>query len=78
MTGSPLMSGPLPPRLSMDQYADFVEDSLRNCDPVRAARQKEMEERIRTPFRMVDGTTDGCGTVHRRTRDAGEGVRLAP
>lgn len=41
-----------PPRLSMDAYADFVEASLRECDPVMATRQKELEERIRTPFRM--------------------------
>lgn len=46
---------PLPPRLSMDEYADFVEASLRESDPARVARQKELEERIRTPFRMVDG-----------------------
>jgi hypothetical protein len=56
MTDSPSISGPLPPRLSMDQYADFVEDSLGNCDPARVARQKELEERIRTPFRMVGDT----------------------
>ncbi len=40
----------------MDQYADFVEAFLRDCAPARAARQKELEERIRTPFRMVDDT----------------------
>lgn len=39
----------------MDEYADFVEASLRETNPTRAARQKELEERIRTPFRMVDG-----------------------
>ena len=45
----------LPPRLSMDEYADFVEASLRESNSARVARQKELEERIRTPFRMVDG-----------------------
>jgi hypothetical protein len=40
----------LPPRLSMDEYAEFVEASLRECDPSRAARQKKLEKRIRTPF----------------------------
>ena len=54
MTAFPSSPGPLPPRLSMDQYADFVEASLENCDPARVARQKELEERIRTPFRMVE------------------------
>ena len=45
----------VPPRLSMDEYADFVEVSLREANPARVARQKELEERIRTPFRIVDG-----------------------
>lgn len=53
MIRSPKTLPPLPPRLSMDEYADFVEASLREADPARVARQKEMEERIRTPFRMV-------------------------
>jgi len=39
----------------MDEYADFVEASLRESNPARVARQKELEERIRTPFRIVDG-----------------------
>lgn len=40
----------------MDEYADFVEASLRESDPDRAARQKALEERIRTPFRMAGDT----------------------
>lgn len=56
MTGSPSMPNRLPPRLSMDEYADFVEASLRDCDRAFAIRQKEMEERIRTPFRMAPDT----------------------
>lgn len=54
MIDTPSISGRLPPRLSMDQYVDFVEASLGNCDPARVAWQKELEERIRTPFRMGD------------------------
>ena len=46
------IANPLPPRLSMDEYADFLEASLRDCDPARAAWQKGLEERIQTPFRM--------------------------
>ena len=38
----------------MDDYADFVEASLADCDPVRAALQKKIEKRIRMPFRMSD------------------------
>ena len=46
---------PLPPRLSMDEYADFVEASLREANPAHAARQKELEERIRRPFCIGGG-----------------------
>lgn len=47
---------PLPPRLSMDEYADFVAVSLSESNPARVASQKELEERIRAPFRMLDET----------------------
>ena len=40
----------------MDEYVDFVEASLRDCDPARVARQKDLEERIRTPFRIGEDT----------------------
>ncbi|MCK5850437.1 MAG: hypothetical protein KAH23_05935 [Kiritimatiellae bacterium] len=42
----------LPPRLSMDEYANFVEASLLKCDRAKAARQKEIEEQIQVPFRI--------------------------
>jgi hypothetical protein len=48
----------------MDQYADFVEASLGQCDPVRVAWQKELEERIRTPFRMG---ADATAFSHKRS-----------
>jgi len=38
----------------MDEYVDFVEASLRESNPARAARQKEFEERIGKPFRIDD------------------------
>ena len=53
MTNARPVLNSLPPRLSMDEYADFVEASLRESDPARSARQKELEERIRAPFRMA-------------------------
>ena len=62
MIDSPSLSSPLPPRLSMDEYADFVEASLRECDCARAMRQKELEERIRVPFRIV-GDAPSAGTA---------------
>jgi len=52
MNRSPTTLNPIPPQLSMDEYADFVEASLHESNPARAARQKELEELIRTPFRM--------------------------
>jgi hypothetical protein len=42
-----------PPHLSMDQYVDFVEESLRTANADQVARQKAMEERIRKPFCMA-------------------------
>ena len=41
-----------PPRLEMDAYADFVAQSLKQTDLKKAARQKAIEERIVTPFRL--------------------------
>ena len=52
MIRSPSALNHPPPRLSMDEYADFVEDSLREADMVRVTRQKELEERVKVPFRM--------------------------
>ena len=45
---------PFPPRLSMDEYADFVEAALQTSNRIRAGQQKELEERVRIPFRMPD------------------------
>ncbi len=41
-----------PPRLSMDDYADFVERPLFGVRRDLAERQKRLEERITTPFRF--------------------------
>jgi hypothetical protein len=37
----------------MDQYVDFVEESLRTANADQVARQKALEERIRKPFCMA-------------------------
>ena len=42
----------LPPRLSMDDYIDFIEDSIREANPVLAARQKSIEKQIPKPFSL--------------------------
>ena len=41
----------------MDEYADFVEASLRECNPVHAKRQKAIEEQIKMPFRIPEEGT---------------------
>lgn len=45
---------PLPPRLTMDEYADFVWETVRRGRPDRMARQKEIEERVALPFRICE------------------------
>lgn len=54
----------LPPRLSMDQYAHFIEASLRTCDRAKAERQKRLEERVRQAFCLAGGQT--CREADRR------------
>ena len=53
MKGQKKTSIPLPPRLSMDEYADYVEASLGERDPRDVARQKALEERIRSRFKFT-------------------------
>ncbi len=51
-------SFPYPPRLTMDQYADWVASNVKNQDPKRIRRQKEIEEQVTTPFRMWNQDRD--------------------
>lgn len=44
---------PLPPRLTMDQYADFIAANLRDQDLESVAKLKDIEERIAKPFRIL-------------------------
>jgi len=48
----------LPPRLSMNEYVEFLATSFRECDLRLAQRQKQFEERISKPFRMSDDAPD--------------------
>jgi hypothetical protein len=43
-----------PPRLTMEEYVAFIEESLKYVDPKQVARQKAIEKRIDKPFRLVD------------------------
>ncbi len=49
---------PYPPRLTMDQYADWVASNLKNQDPERIRRQKEIEEQLTMSFHMWDQDRD--------------------
>ena len=37
----------------MDEYLDFVEAAIKDCNPRLAARQKNLEKRITQPFRIT-------------------------
>ena len=42
----------MPPRLNAADYLAFVAELLDRADPAKAARQKNLEERITVPFRL--------------------------
>lgn len=42
----------MPPRVNTADYLAFVAELLARADPVKAARQKNLEERITVPFRL--------------------------
>lgn len=50
MNTTPLIQTVLPPRLTMDEYVDFLESSQRESNPVFTARQKNIEKRVLEPF----------------------------
>lgn len=44
----------MPPRVNAADYLAFVAELLARADPAKAARQKNIEERIVTPFSLRD------------------------
>jgi len=44
----------LPPRLTMDEYADFISKNLESADRKQIRLQKEIEERITKRFCIPD------------------------
>ena len=50
----PHLPEPLPPRLSMEAYLEFVEESFRRRNIKHARQQKELEERITEPFNLAE------------------------
>jgi hypothetical protein len=45
-----------PPRLTMEEYVEFVGASLLQCDPEKARLQKELEEDIKVMFSFKHST----------------------
>ena len=45
---------PPPPHLTMDEYVAWIQTSLQQVDPVKAARQKALQEQITTPFQIKE------------------------
>jgi ABC-type Na+ transport system ATPase subunit NatA len=43
---------PVPPRLTMEEYVEFVGASMLLIDPEKARRQKELEENIQVMFSL--------------------------
>jgi hypothetical protein len=43
---------PAPPRLTMEEYVEFVRASMLLIDPEKARRQKELEENIQVMFSL--------------------------
>ena len=84
----PRASDLLPPRLSMDEYAAFIDWSVAHRDPSRAVRQKEMEEQVRRRFALVEtrrgscrsgGCMPGQGRVEQKgAKNAKGGMRAEP
>ncbi len=44
----------LPPQLTMAEYCDFIDESLKYVKPDQVARQKAIEKRILRPFSLTD------------------------
>lgn len=49
---------PLPPRLTMDEYVDFISETLASHNRELAMLQKNLEERITTPFSIPRSLPD--------------------
>ena len=48
----------MPPRVNAAEYLAFVTELMLHVDPIKAARQKAVEERITVPFSLVREDAD--------------------
>ena len=62
---------PLPPRMTMEAYAAWIQESVSSTDPHSHRIQKEREKRIRIPFRILREEKDGREGWKRRMKDEG-------
>ena len=44
----------VPPRMNASDYLAFVAELLARIDPAKAARKKNLEERIAVPFSLME------------------------
>ena len=63
----------VPPRLTMEEYVEFVGASLLQCDPEKSKQQKKLEENIQVMFSFQDSTRPTIPAFeHSRTSVNGE------
>ena len=43
----------LPPRMSMEEYCEFVAELMRTADPEKVRKQKAIEKNPRVRFRII-------------------------
>ena len=71
MKAQPKLLHPLPPHLTMDEYVEWLCGNWRDMDPARIARQKEIEERVLTPFRIPDDLPPPARNAKRASKARG-------
>ena len=54
MKAGPFDKEQLPPRLTMDDYADFISENLESAESEQIRMQKEIEEHITKRFFIPD------------------------
>lgn len=47
---------PLPPHLTLDEYADFFVESIQHHDMTKVAKQKAIEKKFSKPFAFLPKT----------------------
>lgn len=77
MKTQPATAHPLPPHLTMDEYVEWLCENWRHMDPASIARQKAIEERVLTPFRIPDDARPPAESAKRASRARGAATPCA-